>query len=67
MYNYSFDEEIEELKFGQNTYRQAWQLKKERNPTLREYDAIDMVNDQVKTYKLSSDVCLINSLENCQL
>ena len=42
-------------------------MKKERNPMLREYDAIDMVNDQVRTYKLSSDVCLIDSLDNCQL
>ena len=42
-------------------------MKKESNPKLREYDAISMVNDQVRTYRLSSDVCLINGLEDSQL
>jgi hypothetical protein len=31
-------------------------------PSLREYDAIDMVNDQVRTYKVSNNLCLINEL-----
>ena len=42
-------------------------MKKERDSKLKEYDAIEMVNDQVRTYKLSSDVCLVNSLDNSQL
>ena len=67
MFNFPFDECITELKFGKRTYREAWQMKKERNTTLKEYDAIEMVNDQVRTYKLSSDVCLVNSLDNSQL
>ena len=63
LFNFPFDENIEELKFNYPTYRAAWEHKKDADG-VRPYRALHQLHNKLNNFTITDDVCLVLPLDN---
>lgn len=61
LYNFSFDDNIEELKEGYNSQRDAWDKKKDKKG-VRPYKALHILNNKLNNFNIKDDVSIVLEL-----